>query len=196
MSKIIAHIISFVFNPAILVALLPPILVFITTYDLYAAFLWGCYTIIFLVALGVFMVYAIKQGIFTDLDVSKREQRPLLFFVSIVTGMFYLAGLFFLHAPFVLFLSTYGIIIGIFIASIINKYIKASLHVATLTAIVVSLIFFYQGYYFFLLLLIPLVAWARLRIKRHTLQETIVGGIFGTLLSLGISTFVMFLFTY
>lgn len=187
MRKLLAHILSFVFNPIVLIFCVPPFLVYRYTLDLYAAFFWGFYTLFFLIAIAVVMIQAVSNGTFTDLDVSKREQRPLFFLLCIVISVVYLGGLVYLHAPLSLFLMTISVMIGIVIASIINLFIKASLHIATLTALVVALIFFYQGATYWLLLLIPLVSWARITINRHTLQETIIGAIFGTVLSLILS---------
>ena len=83
-----------------------------------------------------------------------------------------------------------GLMISVLIASLINLRLKVSIHVATVTALLFTLAIVYQGYYYVTLLLIPLVAWSRLRIKRHTLPETIVGACFGILLSLSLYLFV------
>ena len=69
-------------------------------------------------------------------------------------------------------------------ASIINNWIKASMHVATITSLIVALAIVYGGYFYLLLLVIPLMGYIRVRAKRHTVAETIAGGIFGSSLSL------------
>jgi membrane-associated phospholipid phosphatase len=125
----------------------------------------------------------VKKKIFTDMDVSKREQRPLLFFLSIVCSTLYLLTLFALQAPYLLIIVTSGVILGIIVLSIINRHVKASIHVATLMSLVLTIALGYGGYWYLLLLLVPLVGWARLRTKRHTLTETIAGGILGIFLS-------------
>ncbi len=118
------------------------------------------------------------------MDVSKRTQRPLLFLVSGILAAIYLGGLFIFNGPKVLIVITIGVIIGIGLASAINTKLKASMHVATISALIFALAIIYNGWYLLTLVLIPLVAWARLRIKRHTLPETVVGGLLGVLLSL------------
>jgi hypothetical protein len=184
MNPSIARFISFIFNPVLVLVFVPFLLLYKTTKDIFIAINWTGYTVVFLLIMTVFIIYFVKKKVFTDMDVSKREQRPLLFFVSIVFAIVYLAGLFFLHGPYILFVITFGITMGIFVASIINTRIKASIHVATIAALIFTLAIVYGGLYTFSLLLIPLVAWARITIKRHTLSETIVGGILGVLLSL------------
>lgn len=186
----IAQIISFLFNPVLLLVFVPLFLVYKTTDNVITAMAWTGYTMIFLLAMTFFIIYGVHKKIFSDMDVSKRAQRPLLFAVSLILSLMYLFGLYFLDGPMILFIVIFGIIIGIFVVSLVNIRIKASIHVATTAALIVALSVVYSGYYLLLLLVIPLVAWARVRINRHTLQETIVGGALGILLSLGIYTLI------
>lgn len=181
----LAQVLSFLFNPVMLLVFVPLLLVYKTTGDVVMAMVWTGYTMIFLLAMTFFLIYGVHKKIFTDLDVSKRTQRPLLFGVSLVIALLYLGGLFLLNGPKILIIVVLGIIISVVVASFINTKIKVSIHVATVSALLFALAIIYQGYYFLTLLLIPIVAWSRVRIKRHTLPETIVGGIFGILLSSG-----------
>lgn len=189
----IAHIISFVFNPALLLIFVPLFLVYRTTGDLYAAFAWTGYTLIFILAMIGFVIYGVYKKMFTDVDVSKRTQRPLLFGVSGILCLMYLFGLYYLNGPMILFVVMFGILIGVIVASIVNTKIKASIHVATTTALIIALAVVYNGWYLSLLLVIPLVAWARVRINRHTLKETIAGGSLGVLLTLGIYALIRYI---
>lgn len=186
----LAQVLSFLFNPVMLLVFVPLLLVYKTTGDVIWALAWTGYTMIFLLAMTFFLIYGVHKKIFTDLDVSKRTQRPLLFGVSLVMAVLYLGGLFMLNGPRILLVVVLGIIISIVLVSLINTRIKMSIHVATISALLFAMAIVYQGYYYFLLLLVPIVAWARLRIKRHTLPETIVGGIFGFLLSFGMYLFI------
>ncbi len=144
------------------------------------------YTLVFLMALSFFAIIGVKKKIFTDLDVSKREQRPVMYLVSIICCAIYLASLFFLHGPYILYILTIGVIIGVSFLSIINRRIKASIHVAAITSLILPVAVSYGHYYLLLLFLIPLVIWARLKTKRHTLPEIVVGGTIGGILSLSI----------
>jgi len=191
MMSSVAQVISFLFNPVLLLVFLPLLLVYRTTGDVVLALAWTGYTMIFLLTMIFFVIYGVHKKIFTDLDVSKRSQRPLLFVVSIVMSLVYLWGLSFLGGPRILSVVAFGFIISILIISVINTKLKVSFHVATVSALLFTMAIVYQGFYYLTLLLIPTVAWARLKIKRHTLAETIVGGIFGILLSL-----VMYLFVH
>lgn len=191
MMSSLAQVISFLFNPVLLLVFLPLLLVYRTTHNVVLSLAWTGYTLIFLLTMIFFVIYGVHKKIFTDMDVSKRTQRPLLFVVSIVMSLVYLWGLAFLGGPRILSVVAVGFIISILIISVINTKLKVSFHVATVSALLFTMAIVYQGFYYLTLLLIPMVAWARLRIKRHTLSETIVGGTFGILLSL-----VMYLFVH
>ncbi len=181
----LAQVLSFLFNPVLLLVFVPLLLVYKTTNNVVLALSWTGYTMIFLLVMTFFIIYGVHKKIFTDIDVSKRTQRPLLFIVCFIIGLIYLWGLWFLNGPKILMAVIIGLMISIVLLSIINTRLKLSIHVATVSALLFTLAIIYQGYYYLTLLLIPTIAWSRLRIKRHTLPETIAGAFFGILLSLG-----------
>ena len=190
MTKSIANFISYALNPPFVLIFSTFLLIFRTNGNFISALVWAFYSFFFLLFLAAFLIYGVHKGFLTDLDVSKRKQRPLLFIVSLIISTVYLIGLYLLHAPQILVVFTYAIILCLILFSIINTFIKASLHVATVSAFLIALSLEYKGLYFILLLFIPLVAWARVKIKRHSVAEAIVGGILGSLLSLGMYLFV------
>lgn len=190
MTSSLARFLSFIFNPLILLLTVPFLLLLRLDYSLNYALTWTAYTLFFLLALTLFIREGVKKGVFTNMDVSKREQRPLLFKVSILLAVLYLGGIYYLNGPQILMIITIGVMIGVVLLSIINTRLKASMHVATISALIFVAAVIFSGYYLLLLFLIPLVAWARLKINRHTLPETVVGGLLGVLLSLCIYALV------
>ncbi len=181
---LIARIISLLFNPVFIITFLPFFLDYKTSSNLSLSINWTIYTLVFLGAVGLFVTYGVYKKIFTDFDVSKREQRPLLFLFFTIAGILYTLGLLIFKGPWILLVNAVGILFGVFLVSLINLKIKASLHVATLSALASAIAVVYRGYYYFIFLIIPLVAWSRIKTKRHTLPETIVGGFVGVFLSL------------
>jgi hypothetical protein len=196
MTTSLAQVISFIFNPVMLLVFVPLLLVYKTTGHILLAFAWTVYTMIFLVAMTFFVIYGVHKKFFTDMDVSKRTQRPLLFTVGLVLTIIYLWGLNFLNGPKILMIVTVGFIVGVLILALINTRLKVSFHVTTVSALLFTMAIVYQGYYYLTLLLIPTVAWARLKIKRHTLPETIVGACLGIIFSLGMFYVTIHLFRY
>lgn len=178
-----AKFISFLLNPIVIIVFLPFFLVYKTTHDVQSALHWAEYSFLFLVLLTATVYLGVRKGIFVNMDVSKREQRPLLFAICAIFGLVYFISLVVFHAPFVLILVTLGIMFGLVLLSFINRRIKASIHVATLTALVITIAVGYGGYFYLLLFLIPLVAWSRVHTNRHTVIEVITGGVLGVFLS-------------
>lgn len=181
-----AKFISLLLNPVVIALFAPFFLIYKTTHNFQAALHWASYTLIFLVFLAFFAFVAVKKKIFTDLDVSRREQRSLMFIVSILFASSYLITLFFLHAPKILYFLVIGIIFGIAFLSVINRKVKASIHTAALTALILPVAISYGNYYYYLLFLIPIVIWARLKTKRHTFKEIFIGGTVGGFLSVSL----------
>lgn len=181
-----AKLISLLLNPMVIALLAPFFLIYKTTNDLQIAIHWTAYTLIFIACLSIFAIIGVKRKKFTDLDVSRREQRSLMFIVSILFASAYVISLFFFHGPYILYFLTIGVIFGIAFISIVNRKIKASIHTAAITALVLPLAISYGNYYYLLLFLIPLIVWARLKTKRHTFIEIFAGGTIGGILSLSL----------
>lgn len=177
----LARIISFLTNPIFVLFPIPYLLIYRFGYGHILAFKWTLFSFIFLFIAGVFVIYEVKNKTFSDMDVSKREQRPLLFAVTTGITVIYLVSLYILKAPAILFISVWGIMVGILLATIINTRIKASLHVCSITAVTLTLV---RLYYLspILLLIVPIVAWSRIKIKRHSVPEVITGFILGVIL--------------
>jgi hypothetical protein len=184
MTTKLAKFISFISNPLFVLMPVPFFLVYKMTHAMNYSIRWELYSFAFILFIVGFIIYGVKKEIFTDLDVSKREQRPLLFSIALVLALIYIIGIYIFNGPFILLITIAGILIGIFIASIVNLKIKASIHVATVSAATMSAGIVYGGKYWLLLIIVPVIGWARVKIKRHTLPETIVGATLGGILSI------------
>ena len=184
MLKNLARLISFLSSPFVLLLPTPFILVFKETGNITYSLKWTFFSYIFLFSVVVFVLLGMLVGFFSDYDVSKKEERPKLFAFGGIVTFLYFGSLIILNGPKVLYLVVFGIILGVFTISIVNNWIKASIHTATVCAFTLSLVILF-GYVFIpALLLIPAMAWARVKIKKHTLQEALVGGFLGLILTI------------
>ncbi len=184
MNKIIALTISTVVSPVLILAVLPYILVLKATGNPSTAFFWTVFSWIFLLILSVFILLGIEKGFFSDLDISKRSQRPLLFTFSIGLSLFYTIFLYFLKAPAVLFIALFGVIFGLVCMELINRITKASIHVATASAFATALFLGFGPVYILSFILVPLVSWARIKTHNHTKRQTVIGAAMGILITL------------
>lgn len=190
----IARLISTISNPLLLLLFVPFVLVYKTSHKIYDAMTWSVYSWGFLFTVALLIIYAVKKKVFTDLDVSRREQRPKLYVACGVFSILYLSGLYLLNGPRILMLTIIGIIAGLGLMGAVNTQIKASVHVATVASLTMALVIAYGGFYILLLLLIPLIAWSRVKIKRHTVPEALAGTVMGFLLTVLMYTIIKLVF--
>jgi len=179
-----ARAISFFLGPIFTLLPIPFILVAKFSQDYSHALKWTIFSYVFVLAVVLFVIAGVMLGVFSNFDVSKREQRPLLFSFSAFAAFCYLLSLVILDGPKVLFIGFFAVFLGLTAIIIINKWIKASVHLATATSAILFIGIIYKGYFFLLLTLIPLLAWARVKTKEHTLMETIIGTILGIVITL------------
>lgn len=183
MITIAAQIISILFHPAVLSVVTPALLVLYVPREIPYSAYWVFFPIIFVIIVSLFTLYGVKTKLFSDFDVTKRKERgPLYIFVIILT-IIYMALLLFLNGPKSLMVLGLGVLIGAVVLEFINKKLKASVHVAAVSAFMCMVALLYGGIFFVVPLFIPVVAWSRIHMKRHTLSEAITGGIIGTVIT-------------
>lgn len=179
-----AKAVSFILHPVFVLSPIPFILVAKFSQDYSHALKWALFSYAFVLVVILFVIAGMMLGVFSNFDVSKKEQRPLLFSFSAFVIFCYLFSLLVLHGPKILFLVVFAVIFGLIIFAIVNKWIKASVHLATATSVFLVTGIIYKGYFFLLLILVPFLAWSRIKMKEHTLVETIVGSILGIVITL------------
>ena len=188
MLKNLARLISLLSGPFVLFLPAPFILVFKETGNISYSLKWTFFSYIFLSSVVFFVLLGMLVGFFSDYGVSKKEERPKLFAFGGIIAFLYLGSLILLSGPKVLYLVVFGIILGVMVISIVTNWIKASIHTATVCAFTLSLVILF-GYAFIpALILIPAMAWARVKIKKHTPLEAITGGFLGALLTIIVYT--------
>lgn len=180
----VARSISFLSDPLFLATPIPFLLVLWASEDVMYSLKWSVFSMMFFAFIGFFVLYGVKRGVFSDVDVSKREQRPAFYLFAIYVCLLYLGSLMLLDGPPVLFLAGCGVLLSILSISIVNLKIKASVHVATVTALIFIVSILYGDAFLLFLLVIPVIIWSRVVTKRHTLPEAVVGGTVGVVLTL------------
>lgn len=135
--------------------------------------------------LYVFWLYATER--ISDLDMSVRAERETVFSIFIV---FYLAGagvLWLAHAPPVLVATMLGYFAATLVVGYITRYWKISTHALGITAPLVALTLLYGRQTLPFLVLVPMVCWARVYLKAHTVGQVLAGAALG-----GVSTTLFF----
>lgn len=184
--NLFARFVSTILNPLLILVPVPYILVLKATGNVNSAFFWTIFSLVFMLILSAFILLGIRMHYFSDLDISKRSQRPLLFTFSIFLASSYVVFLYLLNAPSILFIAIFALILGLTVFEIANRYTKVSVHVATVSAFSASLFIVYDGIFVLSFFLIPIVAWARIKTHNHTKKQTIIGALLGILITFAV----------
>ncbi len=184
MNKFLAQFISTVLNPIVILAVLPFVLVYKATGETSSGIFWTFFSWIFILIFALFFFIGLEKKYFTNIDVSIRKQRPLLYSFSIGLSVIYAFFLNYFKAPEILFIALFGLIMGLVVMELVNRITKASVHVATLSAFVTALALGYGPVFILSFMLIPLLSWARIVTHNHTRRQVVIGATMGILVTL------------
>ncbi|MGA8535075.1 MAG: phosphatase PAP2 family protein [Candidatus Tumulicola sp.] len=172
----LARILSTIFNP-----FLTALALFVILADVSATDTVDFWRLLFLSTfftsigpmLYVFWLYSTDR--ISDLDMSVRHEREAAFSVFVV---FYLAGagaLWMAHAPRLMIAAMFGYFASTLVVGYITRYWKISTHALGITAPLVALTMLYGRQPIPFLVLIPMVCWARVYLKAHTVAQVLAG---------------------
>lgn len=178
----LARILSTIFNPFLTALALFVILAYANTPDTFA--FWRLLFIsTFFTSIGpmlyVFWLYA--SGRISDLEMSVRAEREVVFSTFVV---FYLVGsgvLWMLHAPRVMVAAMLGYFVSTLIVGYITRFWKISTHALGITAPLIALSLLYGRPPLPFFVLIPMVCWARVYLKAHTVAQVVAGAALATI---------------
>lgn len=188
MRDYIASALSILFSP-----FLVPVVTILIIVQRYAAtgqqaLLWTTIIIVFVSVLPVlFILFLFRVGQLSDLHLAVREQRigPLLFSMAsafVGTGILQMVG-----APREIVWAGIAYVVNGVLFTMITPYWKISFHSGVTAGCITVLVLLIRAKFGWLFLLLPPIAWARVRRKRHTPLQTVVG----VLISV-VSTIVVF----
>jgi membrane-associated phospholipid phosphatase len=127
----------------------------------------------------LFVLWLYATDRITDLDMSHRQEREAVFSAFVVFYLLGTAALWLLHAPAMLVASMAGYAASALVVQFITRYWKISTHALGITAPLVALLFLYGREPLPFLVLIPIVGWARVYLRAHTLLQVIAGSALG-----------------
>lgn len=185
MKEKIAVLVSFLFNPLFLSYLVPFLIVYRYTGNEFTALKWLLFSSIFAIIATSYLFYGRIRGYFSDLDISKREERPKYFKILLFLAIFYLGISLLLKGYFFpISIFSFGSALAIISYLLVNRYIKASGHVGVACAFVILIGVLYGMHVLFIAVwIVPLLAWSRITLKKHTLQEVLAGAALGLVVS-------------
>ena len=134
-------------------------------------------TIVILPALLVYK--GIVAGKYDSIDISDRSKRGMPIIFSLMTASLNLIYLLITNSSvkFILFYLE-GVVLVITVA-LLTAITKVSVHLALFSGIITSFSMLLDWRYSALYLLLPLIAWARIQVKAHTLLQVVLGSFTG-----------------
>jgi membrane-associated phospholipid phosphatase len=177
----VARILSTIFNP-----FLTALALFVILADVSATDTLSFWRLLFLstffTAIGpmlyVFWLYATDR--ISDLDMSIREEREVVFGAFVVFDLVGAITLWLIHAPKLLIAAMLGYFASTLIVGYITRFWKISTHAIGITAPLVALTMLYGRQPLPFLVLIPMVCWARVYLKAHTIAQVVAGAVLAT----------------
>ena len=128
----------------------------------------------------LYVVWAIHAGRITDFHMSKRRERVAPFLVSLVCGLSAWIVLVMLGAPRDFVARFWPFCSQTLLLFLITLVWQVSVHTAVTASLVTFTCLVVGPGAMLLIALIPLVAWARLYLGRHTVAQTVVGACLGS----------------
>jgi membrane-associated phospholipid phosphatase len=172
----LARILSTIFNPFLTAFALFVILADVTakdTLDFWRLLLLSTSFTALGPMLYVFWLYATDR--ISDLEMSERRERELVFSAFVVFDALGAAVLWLVHAPRLLIAAMLGYFVSTLVVQYITRYWKISTHALGITAPLTALTLLYGRQPLPFLVLIPMVCWARVYLRAHTIAQVIAG---------------------
>lgn len=131
------------------------------------------------IPIAILMFVQVRRGAWEHVDASNRRERPVLYFVGIAAcaaAFVYLT----VNQPESPLRMGVGITAAVLVVlAIVTRWIKVSLHVM-FAAMSATLLFFMRSPAAWVIgALVPLLIWSRLRLRRHTRLEVVLGLVAG-----------------
>lgn len=137
-----------------------------------------------LAIVGVFLplvdlLVQLHRGRITDFHLQHRQERVRPFIMSILGGTAAMALLWSLGAPPLLVaMAQASLLLSVTLFAFTLRW-QISVHMATVASVITFMLLAFGASALAFVLAVPLVAWARVHLKRHTLPQVVAGTVVG-----------------
>lgn len=131
--------------------------------------------------------FQVARGRWTDLDVSVREQRYLLYPIGMICALLMVVAFVLLRAPLPAMVTAITLSLANAVNGLINLSYKVSAHAAAAAACAALLWLYAPGWGLPAVAAAALVGWSRVELGRHTTGQVILGWTVGVASALAVS---------
>ena len=179
----IANLISNILNPFLVSLILILLLSLGVASSILDALRWS----LILIALSILpvylaIIYLVRSGRLDSVFTNVRRQRLKIYLLAGGWAAVGCVVLLYLKAPPRLMAASVAGLSTVVIFMCINLWWKISLHTAFIAASVTLLVILYGWVAVVAIVLIPLMFWARMELKRHSLAQVVAGALLSTLI--------------
>jgi hypothetical protein len=187
-----ARLIANVTNPSVLSVLLLLLIAFLKSHNPSEAAVWMGVIFALYILIPVLYVYfrmrtsgIRSKSILVLITFLKKHPRDILI-LSVVLGIPCLILLILLKAPAILLATVAALLAGSIVTALFNTFYRVSYHLTALTILVIMTAHTWGKGFLFLALIIPMVFWAKLRIREHTVPQLVEGMAVGAAVCLAV----------
>lgn len=139
----------------------------------------GLYAMITVVVPLLDLVWLLRTGRITDIHLLRRRDRKRPFVVSITCTTIAMALMTYLGAPPLFLALVRAVLVQSVLLFAISLIWQVSVHSAAASGLATAAILVIGAGAAAAIVLVPIVAWARLRLRRHTFSQVVVGVLIG-----------------
>jgi len=146
--------------------------------------LWAI--LMLLIVTGIPLAYLLigrKRGWVSDMELSRREERPRFILVSLSSDVLALIVLCLFRGPHLLTVIVLTYFCLAIVMFSISSFWKISMHMAGVGGFSTALVFVFGAPALWAFISLLLVAWARLHRRKHTIPQLIAGALAGVLVT-------------
>jgi hypothetical protein len=187
-----AKLIADLTNPSVLSVLLLLMIAFLKSHKPSEAAVWMGVIFALYILIPVVYVYLRMQAsgirsksILVLITFLKKHPKDILI-LSVVLGIPCLMLLILLKAPAILLAPVAALLAGSIVTALFNTFYRVSYHLTALTILVIMTAHTWGFAYLLLGLIIPLVSWAKFRIREHTILQLVEGMAVATVVCLAV----------
>jgi len=133
------------------------------------------------------ILLGVRRGVLVDHHVSRREQRPKILAIGVVSVAAGLVVLSWMQAPRAVFALLTAMTVGGVISLAISTFWEISMHAAAAAGTVACLTVLVGPWWLIAVPVIALTGWARVVLRDHTAAQVCVGAVVGATVSTGVS---------
>ncbi len=137
----------------------------------------------------LYIMYLVRKGIVTDFHLNVRKERTKPFLIMTANTAVVFLVMLLLGAPKLILIVIATAVLQLFFMLLITLRWKISGHCTAVAGLVVLALALFGENLLPSTLLLPLVAWSRIRLKRHTPAQTVAGSFMGAVI---VSTLLYF----